>query len=102
MGVGSEVYAAVRQGRAEGIGAELKPSYYRQAVKNLASIDTATDQGELWNAVAETEAEAGLAEESLICAEEGEQADANGNVPMPSEGDIPNPPKRRTRRNLSV
>lgn len=34
MGVGSEVYSAVRAGR-RGIGAELKPSYYRQAVKNL-------------------------------------------------------------------
>jgi DNA modification methylase len=39
MGVGSEVYAAVRLDR-RGIGAELKPSYYRQAVKNLASLDT--------------------------------------------------------------
>lgn len=38
MGVGSEVYAAVRAGRL-GIGAELKPSYYRQAVKNLAALD---------------------------------------------------------------
>jgi DNA modification methylase len=37
MGVGSEVYAAVRLGR-RGIGIELKSSYYRQAVKNLASI----------------------------------------------------------------
>lgn len=37
MGVGSEVYGAVRNGRF-GIGAELKPSYYRQAVKNLESI----------------------------------------------------------------
>jgi DNA modification methylase len=35
MGVGSEVYGAVSAGRF-GIGAELKPSYYRQAVKNLA------------------------------------------------------------------
>ena len=34
MGVGSEVYAAVCAGR-RGIGIELKPSYYRQAVKNL-------------------------------------------------------------------
>lgn len=34
MGVGSEVYGAVRAGRL-GIGAELKPSYYRQAVRNL-------------------------------------------------------------------
>lgn len=35
MGVGSEVYGAVVQGR-KGVGCELKPSYYRQAVKNLA------------------------------------------------------------------
>ena len=34
MGVGSEVYSAVRGGR-RGIGVELKPSYYRQAVKNV-------------------------------------------------------------------
>lgn len=34
MGVGSEVYAAVAMGR-RGIGAELKASYYRQAVKNI-------------------------------------------------------------------
>lgn len=31
MGVGSEVFAAVRMGRYA-IGAELKPSYYVQAV----------------------------------------------------------------------
>jgi DNA modification methylase len=34
MGVGSEVYAAVRNGR-NGVGVELKPSYYRQAKKNI-------------------------------------------------------------------
>jgi len=34
MGVGSEVYGAVLNGR-RGIGIELKPAYYRQAVKNL-------------------------------------------------------------------
>lgn len=34
MGVGSEVYAAVCAGRL-GIGAELKGSYFRQAVKNV-------------------------------------------------------------------
>lgn len=34
MGVGSEVYSPVMLGR-RGIGAELKPSYYRQAVKNV-------------------------------------------------------------------
>jgi hypothetical protein len=36
MGVGSEVYSAVLAGR-RGIGAELKPSYYRQAVRNVES-----------------------------------------------------------------
>ncbi len=35
MGVGSEVYSAVCAGR-KGLGVELKPSYYNQAVKNLA------------------------------------------------------------------
>lgn len=34
MGVGSEVYGAVLNGRY-GIGIELKPSYYKQAVKNV-------------------------------------------------------------------
>lgn len=36
MGVGSEVHSAVVLGR-QGIGTELKTSYYRQAVKNLES-----------------------------------------------------------------
>ena len=36
MGVGSEVYGAVVNGR-KGIGAELKSTYYHQAVKNVAS-----------------------------------------------------------------
>jgi hypothetical protein len=35
MGVGSEVYGAVKLGR-KGVGVELKESYYRQAVKNVA------------------------------------------------------------------
>lgn len=39
MGVGSEVYAAVRNGR-RGIGCELKPSYFGQAVKNIAVAQT--------------------------------------------------------------
>ena len=38
MGVGSEVYGAVCQGR-KGVGVELKPSYYRQAVKNVGAIE---------------------------------------------------------------
>jgi DNA modification methylase len=36
MGVGSEVWSAVTKGR-KGIGAELKASYFRQAVRNLAA-----------------------------------------------------------------
>ena len=35
MGVGSEVYSAVSADRF-GIGIDLKPSYYRQSVKNVA------------------------------------------------------------------
>ena len=35
MGVGSEVYGAVVNGR-RGLGVELKPSYYRQSVLNMA------------------------------------------------------------------
>lgn len=36
MGVGSEVYCAVVHGR-RAIGIELKASYYRQAIANVAS-----------------------------------------------------------------
>ena len=46
MGVGSEVYGALINGR-RGIGIELKQSYYRQAVKNLATVDQPTEQNEL-------------------------------------------------------
>ncbi len=46
MGVGSEVYGAVTAGRV-GVGIELKPSYYRQAVKNLEAIATDTVQESL-------------------------------------------------------
>ena len=42
MGVGSEVYGAVMNGR-RGIGIELKPSYYRQAVKNLEAAKKDVD-----------------------------------------------------------
>lgn len=37
MGVGSEVYGAVTAGR-RGVGIELKPTYYKQALKNLQGI----------------------------------------------------------------
>jgi hypothetical protein len=39
MGIGSEVYTAVRLGR-RGVGIELKPSYWRTAVDNLRRLDT--------------------------------------------------------------
>ncbi len=62
MGVGSEIYSAVRQGRL-GIGAELKASYYRQAVKNVA--DALTDGDEMsWLSLTDPEPEA--SEEDLF------------------------------------
>lgn len=49
MGVGSEVYGAVRAGRM-GMGVELKPSYYRQAVKNVAkALETSQEQSDLFD-----------------------------------------------------
>jgi DNA modification methylase len=47
MGVGSEVYSPVSLGR-KGIGVELKDSYYKQAIKNLAAAKnrfTLAEQG---------------------------------------------------------
>lgn len=43
MGVGSEVYGAVLNGR-KGIGVELKTAYYNQAVKNLAAVEDHAEQ----------------------------------------------------------
>lgn len=49
MGVGSEVYGAVRAGR-RGIGIELKPSYFRQARLNIEyAIGEAEGQGDLFS-----------------------------------------------------
>lgn len=39
MGVGSEVYGAVKSGR-RAIGVELKPSYFEQAVRNLNAVES--------------------------------------------------------------
>jgi DNA methylase len=49
MGVGSEVYGAVELGR-RAIGIELKPAYYRQAIKNLNEItgSAGTEQAALF------------------------------------------------------
>ncbi len=48
MGVGSEVYGAVINGR-RGVGVELKPTYYRQALKNLKAAEEggSAEQAEL-------------------------------------------------------
>ena len=45
MGVGSEVYGAVINGR-RGVGIELKESYYRQALRNLREAVRVRDEGE--------------------------------------------------------
>lgn len=42
-GIGTEVYCAVAQGR-KAIGMELKATYYRQAVKNLAGVQEQEQQ----------------------------------------------------------
>jgi hypothetical protein len=43
MGVGSEAFGAVANGR-KAVGIELKPAYYNQAVRNLASVDIKNEQ----------------------------------------------------------
>ncbi len=48
MGVGSEVFQAVKMNRL-GMGVELKPSYYRQAVKNIeVALQAEIEQGDLF------------------------------------------------------
>lgn len=42
MGVGTEVYVAVKNGR-KGLGVELKSRYFRQAKKNLTGLDRVLD-----------------------------------------------------------
>lgn len=49
MGIGSEVYGAIVNGR-KGIGIELKSSYYRQSIKNMkAAFEPKHKQSELFN-----------------------------------------------------
>lgn len=53
MGVGSEVFAAVRLGR-KGVGIELKPSYFSQSVKNMKAVDVPVpEQVNLLNEISE-------------------------------------------------
>lgn len=54
MGVGSEVYGSVYNGR-RGLGVELKPSYYKQAIRNVARATSdakAADRGDLVSGMA--------------------------------------------------
>lgn len=48
LGIGSEVYEAVRMGR-KGIGFELKESYFQEAVKNVQSAEEFLKQGKLFH-----------------------------------------------------
>lgn len=48
MGIGSEVYCSLKQGR-RAIGIELKESYYRQAKRNIATVEyPKEEQGSLF------------------------------------------------------
>jgi hypothetical protein len=48
MGIGSEVYQAVLNGR-RGIGIELKSSYYKCAVHNLQMAETTNKQMDIFS-----------------------------------------------------
>ena len=48
LGIGSEVYQAVKMGR-KGIGIELKKEYFEQAKKNLQMLDDAEKQINLFD-----------------------------------------------------
>lgn len=55
MGVGSEVYGAITQKR-RGVGVELKPTYYRQAKKNIRfALNGGTDSREQSDLFAEAQ-----------------------------------------------
>jgi len=46
LGIGSEVYSAVKMGR-RGIGFELKPSYFQQAARNIAALEKTVNASNL-------------------------------------------------------
>lgn len=55
LGIGSEVYQAVKNGR-RGLGIELKESYYKCAVQNLQRIETENKQMDLFSLINNEEA----------------------------------------------
>lgn len=59
MGVGSECYGAIINGR-RGVGIELKPTYYRQAVKNCRAAVQFRDEEEIPLFAESTPVEKGL------------------------------------------
>ncbi len=46
LGIGSEVYSAVKMGR-RGVGFELKPSYFQQAARNIAALENKRGENNL-------------------------------------------------------
>lgn len=51
-GIGSELYVALQMGR-KAIGSELKPSYFKQAVKNLTEVENQSVMGSLFDLIDE-------------------------------------------------
>jgi DNA modification methylase len=52
MGVGSEICGAIINGR-RGVGIELKSTYYRQALKNIAAASTTKSDAKMMFAIAD-------------------------------------------------
>jgi DNA modification methylase len=85
MGVGSEVFGAVRLGR-RALGAELKPTYFRQAVRNLQTIEEPEQEKLLFN---------------LEEAEDEPEPEPPTPDPIPPVPDVPGnrpKPKRKSRK----
>jgi hypothetical protein len=59
LGIGSELYEAVKMGR-KGVGFELKESYYREAVRNLTAAEQSLGERDLFSDIPDesTEVEA--------------------------------------------
>ena len=66
MGVGSEVFVAVKNGR-KGVGIELKTSYYTQAVRNMAAALVKETQKDLLSMAEQQTAEDETLSEEQTC-----------------------------------
>ncbi len=64
MGVGSEIYGALINGR-RGIGVELKEAYYQQAVKHLATIGRRVDVDDAGDAAPGNDLLSGIESEAM-------------------------------------